>query len=121
MFRTRTEVFCTLQFEGTHSWPECPYDDVAFLRVPHRHMFHVKAWQPVSHNDRDVEFILLKRNIERYLDSMFPDGDLGHRSCEMLADELIREFHLSRCEVSEDGENGAISYKVYHVEEPTEE
>jgi len=29
-------------------------------------------------------------------------------SCEMIARELIEHFNLSRCEVSEDGENGAI-------------
>lgn len=103
----RVAVWCSLQFEGTHYWPECPFNDVSFLRVPHRHMFHIKAWRLVSHDDRDVEFIMLKREIVQYLDSMFPDGDMGSRSCEMLARELCQEFSLDRCDVSEDGENGA--------------
>jgi hypothetical protein len=32
----------------------------------------------------------------------------GARSCEMLAEELITQFNLSKCEVNEDNENGAI-------------
>ena len=36
-------------------------------------------------------------------------------SCEMIARVLLDEFNLSRCEVSEDGENGAI---VTYVETP---
>ena len=34
--------------------------------------------------------------------------EFGSRSCEMIAEELIVTFNLSRCEVSEDGENGTI-------------
>jgi len=33
-------------------------------------------------------------------------------SCEMIAEELIKEFDLCRCEVNEDAENGAILYVV---------
>lgn len=102
------EIFCTLQFEGIHHWPECPFTEVSFLRVPHRHIFYIKAYKIGSHLDREVEFVMLKREISEYLDSMYPDGNLGTRSCEMLAQELCNEFDLNRCEVSEDGENGAI-------------
>lgn len=106
--KTKTFVYCTLQFEAIHCWPACPLEEVSFLRVPHRHMFHIKAAKEVSHSDRDVEFIVLKRDIQEHLDSMFPDRNLGSRSCEMLAQELIDEFGLTSCEVSEDGENGAF-------------
>jgi hypothetical protein len=34
--------------------------------------------------------------------------EFGAKSCEMIAIELINEFNLSRCEVNEDNENGAI-------------
>jgi len=117
-----TEVYCTTQIEATHCWPDCPFDEVAYLRDPHRHVFHIKAYVRVTHDDRDVEFIMLKHQIRNYLikkygrASMPADGgelhyyhcEFGAMSCEMLATELIEEFGLSRCEVSEDDENGAI-------------
>ncbi|MCK5019409.1 MAG: hypothetical protein KAS32_20290, partial [Candidatus Peribacteraceae bacterium] len=64
---TSTEVYCTLQVEGTHSWPACPYEEVAYLRDDHRHIFHIKAHMQVNHDDRDVEFIILKHQIQEYL------------------------------------------------------
>lgn len=119
----KSEVYCTLQIEGTHNWPTCPFDEVDYLRVAHRHMFHIKAHKVVNHDDRDTEFIMLKHEIESFMWSKFgkdSDSELhqnmscliefGPMSCEMIARELIKEFKLCRCEVSEDGENGAILY-----------
>lgn len=116
----KTEVWVTLQVEGTHSWPKCPFEEVAFLRDTHRHIFHIKAYKEVTHTDRDVEFIMLKREILDYLHFEYTqchDGaetrtvhTFGPKSCEMIATELIEEFELSRCSVSEDLENGAIVY-----------
>ena len=108
-----TEVFCTLQVEGTHCWPECPFDEVAYLRDPHRHIFHIKAYKVVTHSDRDVEFIMLKHSIQQYLRHNYYKSHLkccvfGAMSCEMIASELVALFELSKCEVSEDHENGAI-------------
>lgn len=109
----KTEVYCSLQVEATHAWPGCPFDEVAYLRVPHRHVFFIKAYYPVAHSDRDVEFIMLKHRIQNYLHAMYFSEKqqlhaFGSKSCEMLAEELIKEFELSRCDVSEDNENGAI-------------
>jgi len=107
-----TEVYCTLQIEGTHNWPNCPFDEVDYLRVPHRHIFHIKAYAEVNHDDRDIEFICLKHRIEeyfvRYRDDVKKICVFGAKSCEMIARELITEFGLTRCEVNEDNENGAI-------------
>ena len=109
----KTEVYCTLQVEGTHNWPGCPFEEVAYLRDPHRHMFHVKAYKEVFHDDRDVEFIMLKHEITTYLHQMYFDPMkhllvFGSQSCEMIGNELLERFELSRVEVSEDNENGAI-------------
>lgn len=108
-----SEVYCTLKVEGIHNWPDCPFEEVAYLRDPHRHMFHVKAQVAVTHDDRDVEFIVLKHKVRDYLEEMYWDDEtkccyFGAMSCEMIARELIEEFNLTSCEVSEDGENGAI-------------
>ena len=108
-----TEVYCTLQVEGLHHWPECPYAEVSYLQSLHRHLFHIKAYKKVTHDNRDVEFIVLKHRIEEYLYETYLNDflnvlDFKNMSCEMIAKKLISKFDLSRCEVSEDGENGAI-------------
>ena len=108
-----SEVYCTLQVEATHNWPGCPFDEVAYLRDPHRHVFHIKANKLVNHDDRDTEFIMLKHEILQYLRHNYYKSHvkmcvLGAMSCEMLARELIDAFDLCRCEVNEDNENGAV-------------
>jgi hypothetical protein len=45
---------------------------------------------------------------EEYFDSNIRMMDFENMSCEMIAKELITKFDLLKCEVSEDGENGAI-------------
>lgn len=105
------EVFFTLRLEAVHRWPEA--DGVSgFLKYPHRHLFYIKGWAKVQHDDRDIEFIRLRREVADYLNAR-PRGewgmiDLGAMSCEMLAQELLVNFGLSRCEVSEDDQNGAV-------------
>lgn len=109
----KTEVFCTLEIEGTHRWKNCPFDEVSYLRDKHRHLFKIKANKIVNHDDRDVEFIMLKHDIKQYFSEVFLNDttkihDFGDYSCEWIAHNLIQRFKLSQCEVSEDGENGAI-------------
>lgn len=112
MDNTLTTVYCKVQFEGIHCWPGCPFDEVAYLRDPHRHIFHITAHKQVFHNDRDVEFIMLKHRIEKYLIEQYPDHMLGATSCEMLGHKLMNEFDLVLVDVSEDGENGAIVQRL---------
>lgn len=110
-----TEVYCTLQVEGLHCWPGCPFDEVAYLRDPHRHVFHIKAHKPVFHDDRDTEFIILKHQIWNYLRLQYYNQqtktcDFGAQSCEMIARELVDQFGLTKADVNEDGENGAVVF-----------
>lgn len=106
----KTTVFFTLQFEGFHCWAKCPIEEVSFLRDRHRHMFHVRGEKQVFHDDRDVEFIMLKNEVAAYLAQLYPKGEMGSTSCEMVAEHLLEVFDLVSCEVSEDGENGAVAY-----------
>lgn len=105
-------VFARLQFEAIHNWPNCPFDEVAFLRDLHRHMFHVEAHAHVYHDDRDIEFIMMKRSLESFIDETYPKNELGHRvightSCEMIARAILDKFPtIFKVQVSEDGENG---------------
>lgn len=119
-------IFVTTEFNGTHCWPECPIDEVGFLRHEHRHTFKVKVQLEVIHNDRDVEFIVFKRFINKVIEQMYGEYNyqLGRRSCEDIADDLIAAIKISDfyvikmgggeeqprkivVEVSEDGEVGA--------------
>lgn len=110
--KTKTVIGITFQVEGFHCWPEAP-DEVGFLRERHRHIFHFTCTKEVMHDDRDTEFILLKRRIEetvraRYEDRKTRACEFGSKSCEMLAKELLLIFDLTACKVSEDNENFAI-------------
>jgi hypothetical protein len=113
----------TFQREGIHKYPAALEDPklvtVSFLGYPHRHIFHFRIRVSVTHNDRDIEFIMFKRELEAlYNDSLFL---LDYKSCEMIAEDLIE--YISRTYpgryievgVSEDGENGAIL--KYHPHE----
>ena len=108
----------SFQKEGVHKYPAALTDprlkDVEFLGYPHRHIFHFTVRLEVYHNDRDVEFILLKRELE----GIYHAGllEIDFKSCEMLAEELIENI-INRypgrnivVKVSEDGENGAVLY-----------
>lgn len=99
----------SLQKEGIHNYPDAP-EGVEFLRHPHRHMFHFEIEVAVTHDDREIEFILFKRDIDRFLN----DGEnWGHRSCEMICDVINRYVRTTygnrhmNIKVSEDGENWA--------------
>jgi len=99
------------QKEMLHCYPDAP-DEVSFLKNMHRHIFHFKTYIEIFHNDRDLEFIMVKRFIDKLLITM--DKNLLNKSCEMLADILAEQIHIKytgrkiKISVSEDNENGII-------------
>lgn len=105
-FRVTANVIVNLQFESTHKWEACPFKEVAYLKDLHRHVFYICCKKRVTHSDRDIEIIMMKHSILKYLKSKYPES-LGLMSCEMLAEELALQFDLNYCSVLEDGENGA--------------
>jgi hypothetical protein len=123
--KTSTRIWVTFQREGVHCYPEAATNpslaDVSFLGNPHRHIFHFKVCVQVTHADRDIEFIQFKR----WLESLYSDQgtlQLDHKSCEMIAEDIISSVTLKypsipwmRVEVSEDNENGAeLEWEVYY-------
>jgi hypothetical protein len=115
-------IWVTFQKEGVHLYPAAAtdpklatggWDDVSFLGVPHRHIFHFRVSMEVFHDDRDVEFIQFKRWLER----LYSEGtlELNHKSCEMISDDLhaaiVAQYPGRKIiiEVSEDGENGSTA------------
>ena len=118
----KKKIWVTFQKEGIHCYPAAATDpklkDVAFLGHPHRHMFHFKVYLEVFHDDRDVEFILLKRELE----GLYGNGTLklDYMSCEMIAEELLAYLKNqypgrdATIIVSEDNENGCeLAYERY--------
>lgn len=104
-------VVVNLKFEGIHSWKNCPFEDVSFLKNDHRHIFWVKAIKSVSHLDRDIEIIRFKRDLEDYCNSLKPIIQKEGWSCEKIANDILINFDCESVEVLEDGENGAIITK----------
>ena len=106
-----TTIWVTFQKEGIHCYPAAKdLKGVEFLQHPHRHIFHFEVELEVFHDDRDVEFILFKRELEAlYSEDILK---MDHKSCEMLASDIVHyiiEEYPERAitvSVSEDGENG---------------
>jgi hypothetical protein len=106
----KTTIICRFQVEGIHCWKNCPIKEVKFLKDLHRHLFYISCEKEVFHDDRDVEFIMFKRIILKYLKDKYEDDEclkFNSMSCEMIAKELLEKFNLISCEVFEDNENGA--------------
>jgi hypothetical protein len=111
----RRSIVVTFQFEGFHCWPNAP-EEFRYLGKVHRHMFHVRAVKEVKHNERDIEFIKFKREMEQYACDAFGTLQAGSEtnyqattySCETMAEKLIEVFQLRSCQVMEDNENGAL-------------
>lgn len=111
-------IWVTFQKEGIHKYPAAMTDerlsDVRFLAWPHRHIFHFRVEIEVFHDDRDIEFILFKRELESLYDEK--TLELDYKSCEMISDDLYNYISSKypnremRIEVSEDGENGSRCY-----------
>lgn len=104
-------IFVTFEHEGIHHYPDAP-EGVEFLKHPHRHVFHFRIDIEVFHCDRELEFILVKRQIAKWTDN--GTMVLNNMSCEMIADMLhallVDEYGDHRniiIEVNEDNENGA--------------
>ncbi len=98
-----------LDIEGLHSWPNCDIEEVEYLKYLHRHTFQFLCRAEVSHGDRDIEFIKFKHEIKNYIGQKYYDAkykccNFTGQSCETLAEELVHQFKLSQCSVSEDGE-----------------
>ena len=118
IYTEHTNVIVKLQVEGIHWWTDAKnvFPEVGFLSDAHRHIFHITCKKRVNHDDRDVEFIMFKRDIQDYLyEKYYKKQDRCHRfgpmSCEMIARELYEEFDLEYCSVFEDNENGAEIYE----------
>lgn len=105
--RVRTE------FEGFHYYPGASEIDarIKFLENVHRHMFKVEVKIEVYHDNRELEFFLVKWALQEFI----AGGNMNHKSCEMIANDIIINHLIPRyghryyeVTVSEDGESDGI-------------
>jgi hypothetical protein len=118
-WRPRTETFIKVrtEFEGFHRYPNAGSIDprIGFLENEHRHMFKVEVKISVTHDDRELEFFLVKWALQEFIKA----GDQDHKSCEMIATDILNNHLLPKygeryyeVVVSEDGESdGIVEYK----------
>ena len=96
-------------FEDKHCWPAAP-EEVAFLRNIHRHLFNVEVSCEVAHDDRELEFFMVKKVLDEIIRSQILLLPIS-KSCEQmglvikkaLKEKYDREFVVR---IFEDNENG---------------
>lgn len=108
----QTNVIIKTSFSAIHRWKDCPLESVDYLTNYHRHVFHVTVKIRVHHNDRDVEFIDKKNEINDFLRAHWDGKNCGDTSCEQFAQALITQFGAEYVSVFEDDENGAEIFLV---------
>lgn len=111
-------VWCTFTKAGIHKYPAAATDPrlapVSYLAHPHRHIFHFHCEIQVYHDDRDIEFIMMKEELAGLFGK--PE-DIDYNSCEMLARKCADYMNNKwpnrkvKVTVSEDNENGATIYR----------
>lgn len=109
--KTSTTLHVVTKFEAFHRWVDAPAD-VAFLRSYHRHVFNVRVYIPVTHDNRQVEFFQFRRKVDVYITTTLAGREF-ELSCEQIAKMILETFpEAVAVEVKEDDENGALVERV---------
>lgn len=104
----RKRIVITTAFSALHSWPECNVIGKEYLRNDHRHRFTVTLKFNVEGNNREIEFIKKKEEVEDLIRERFERRNLGRASCEDICIWLMeKQPNACFCSVFEDNENGA--------------
>lgn len=114
MNQTKTFIKVRTEFEGFHFYPNAGSIDprIAFLENEHRHIFKVEVKISVNHDDRELEFFLVKWALTDFL----KESKMNHKSCEMIGFEILKKHLIPlygpgryyEVIVSEDGESDGI-------------
>lgn len=105
----KTKIQVKFQVEGWHNWRNAPTHRIYLANI-HRHIFHVNASIEVFEDDREIEF----HDFLDFCKQNFEGGQLGGKSCEMMARALLEKItarfagRAVSVEVFEDGEVGAV-------------
>lgn len=109
----RTFIYCTFDIEGFHRWPDA--EGEIHLKNRHRHLFMFKLQIEVFKDDRQLEFIQIKREMIKYIRYLYGEpAEFNDLSCEEIAkrikNKLLNLLGMERImiiTISEDRENGA--------------
>jgi len=84
-----TNIVVRFTLEGTHTWPDAP-DEYKLLRARHGHNFLFECHIPVTHSDREMEFLKVRRELVASVRSSFKGEpcDFRANSCEALAEHV---------------------------------
>ena len=104
---------------GTHNWPSAGevFPEVRFLQHEHHHDFHIWAECDVNHDDREIEFIMLRVELMKIIDINWTGKYIkkfGPSSCEMIGKEILTALEKKygsrnwKIEVYEDAIQGGI-------------
>lgn len=101
------------QYPGFHAYENAP-EKVAFLRDRHRHLFKIECTIQVFHDDRELEFFLVKDLLEtQVIPFVTMRSNLG--SCEQQAERICDGLRTAygdhryyQITVSEDGESDGV-------------
>jgi len=52
---------------GTHYWSKCPHKEVSFLKNEHHHDFWIRVECEVTHDDREIEFLMLRIWLQKHV------------------------------------------------------
>lgn len=113
----KSKIVVRYEFRTLHKYENAP-ESVSFLRNIHRHKFEVEVKISVTHNDRELEFIIVQHHLAAVVENMCNfNADVADwsMSCEQMAEYIIGQLQAEygddrfyECSVFEDGENGAI-------------
>lgn len=102
------------QFDAIHKYENAP-DEVDYLRNPHRHTFYITSKIQTFHEDRELEFYMVKDFIHEQIPALF-DALNEKMSCENIASFIVEcltqkycteQFREMEISVSEDQQNEA--------------
>lgn len=109
-----TSIIIKTTVLGVHCWPDAAkvMPEVSFLQNLHNHHFQITCKKRVYHDDRDVEILMFRKEVQDYLQRNFYDDNVKclnfkNMSCEMICKDLQEAFNLDEVEVWEDSEVGA--------------
>lgn len=93
--------------EGFHHYPNAP-KTCQYLANEHRHLFHIRCWFEVEHNNRQVEINTRQNEIEVWLKYKYGTPCQFHESsCEDIAQDILVNFNAFKVQVLEDNYGGA--------------
>lgn len=103
----KLEIVTYNEIVGFHHWEQA-FENVLFLKNRHRHVFTIRCFISVTHDDREKEIFTEEEKIERYLCAKYGSPcEFGNMSCESIARELLSFLDANAVEVLEDERGGA--------------